>query len=114
MVFCSKCGNEESDEKPFCSKCGTPIILDVSEKPKKKGRSKKKKLLKLQLNYREQLDETDRTLESIHDKEVCESIKSYLFLNPQQNLEHYLSSLKPIDSKLRIQKSKQVLKILDE
>ena len=25
MVFCSKCGNEEMQDKNFCSKCGTSL-----------------------------------------------------------------------------------------
>ena len=25
MVFCSKCGNEEMQDKSFCSKCGTSL-----------------------------------------------------------------------------------------
>ncbi len=33
MVFCSKCGNEESNEKPFCSKCGSSIENDSKKIP---------------------------------------------------------------------------------
>jgi len=53
--FCSKCGSELEPNNNFCTKCGSSTISNVSkkedyesilktDKPKKTGRSKKKKL----------------------------------------------------------------------
>jgi len=78
----------------------------------KNNHSEKKKLLKVQSNYRKNLDETDRTLELINDKEILEYVKLALFINPHQNLELYLSSLKPITAKKMIEDSKEYIKII--
>jgi len=34
MVFCSKCGNEETSDKSFCSKCGAKITNAEKDTPK--------------------------------------------------------------------------------
>ena len=66
MKFCSKCGNQMTDEMMFCQKCGTKFVL-VTDSPKR---------------------EIDRKLSKMHNYNLVLDGKTLTWDYVQNNTDH--------------------------